>query len=134
MVAVDGGFMKPLHRSFADTAPAPTGPQIESWRLLWKELTDDAVAMEECRAWATRRRRARPQLVELLSRYLSGAIDTNALRVDFDRRTRTDWDVFGLKGMSGAMFLNKLVKYVPDQAGLANQLRMVLRAPTDPDT
>ncbi|HEX6965098.1 MAG TPA: hypothetical protein VF166_04795 [Gemmatimonadaceae bacterium] len=121
-------------RSHAVAVPVVQGPQLESWRLLWEELAADAGAMDEYRTWEARRRIVRPQLLELLSRYLAGAADTEALRATFDHRTRTDWDAFGLKGMSGAMFLNKLVKHVPDDEALAARLRAVLPAPPDART
>ncbi|HET7566089.1 MAG TPA: hypothetical protein VFJ96_13895 [Gemmatimonadaceae bacterium] len=121
-------------RSHAVVVPAALGPQLESWRLLWQELASDAGAMDEYRTWEATRRIVRPQLLELLSRYLAGAIDTEALRATFDHRTRTDWDAFGLRGMSGAMFLNKLVKHVRDGDALTARLRAVLPAPPDART
>lgn len=121
-------------RSHVAAVPVALGPQLESWRLLWRELSADADALDECRTWEGRRRIVRPQLLDLLSRYLSGAIDTEAFRATFDHRTRTDWDAFGLRGMSGAMFLNKLVKYVSDGDALAARLRAVLPAPSDART
>ena len=37
--------------------------------------------------------------------------------------------VFGLKGMSGAMFLNKLAKHLPDQEKLSSRLQQTLSVP-----
>ena len=111
-----------------------TGLQAESWRLLWEELAAEGEGVAECRAWVSRRQRVRPQLVELLSRFLAGSTDLEELRATFDQRTRTDWDAFGLRGMSGAMFLNLLLKHVADTAELAERLRRVLPAPRDAET
>jgi hypothetical protein len=108
-----------------------TGLQVEAWRLLWQDLTRDAEWMAECQQREVRRRQVRPEMIDLLRRFLDGELETEDLRATFDRRTKTDWDVFGLKGMSGAMFLNQLVKYVADSAGLAAQLRAVLPVPRD---
>lgn len=108
-----------------------TGLQAESWRLLWEEQAADAESVAECRAWVSRRQQVRPQLVELLSRFLAGAATAEELRATFDQRTRTDWDAFGLRGMSGAMFLNGLLKHVADLDELALRLRAVLSAPRD---
>ena len=52
-------------------------------------------------------------------------------RSAFDRKTRTAWDSFGLKGLSGAMFLNKLVKHLPDGDEVSNELRKVIAVPAD---
>jgi hypothetical protein len=35
-----------------------------------------------------------------LNRFLEGGIGVERFRVEFDRRTRTDWDAFALKGAS----------------------------------
>jgi hypothetical protein len=108
-----------------------TGLQVEAWRLLWEELARDPEWIEECQQREARRQQVRPEMLELLRRFLAGELETEELRATFDRRTKTDWDLFGLKGMSGAMFLNQLVKYVADSAGLATQLRAALPVPHD---
>jgi len=123
--------MQLSHDAYAVAVHPLTGLQAESWRLLWEELAADGESVAECRAWVSRRQRVRPQLAELLSRFLAGGIDVEELRATFDQRTRTDWDVFGLKGMSGAMFLNRLLKHVADTEELADRLRRVLPAPRD---
>jgi hypothetical protein len=107
--------------------------QIESWRLLWDEFTHDALAVAEVREWERRRMAVRPQMLELLQQFQSGSVDVADLRATFDQRTKTSWDVFGLRGASGAMFLNKLVKYVPDAGELATQLRAALTEPASVD-
>jgi hypothetical protein len=110
-----------------------TDVQIERWKQLWQEATADA-------AWVTRnqelqatRTKVRGQVAELLNVFLAGKIGAEELRATFDKRTRTDWEGFGFKGMSGAMFLNKLVKYLGDGPTLADALRSVLRLPKDQD-
>lgn len=113
-------------------SPPPSALQLETWRLLWDELLRDAPALAECRAWETRRQRARPQMLELLRRYLAGGIATSDLRTTFDLRTRTDWDVFGLRGAAGAMFLNQLVKHAPEPV-VSACLREALPVPPDAD-
>jgi len=110
-----------------------TGLQAESWRLLWEELLGDAEALAECRTWEARRGRVRPEALELLGRFLGGGADVEELRATFDHRTKTDWDAFGLKGSSGAMFLNSLVKHAPEPDALTAGLRAALPAPPDAD-
>src|SRR5260370_6322498 len=69
-----------------------------------------------------------------MNRYLAGENETEELRAHYDKKTRTDWDVFGRKGMSGGMFPNKLDKHVPDQSLLAEVLRSTLRLPNDTES
>jgi hypothetical protein len=103
--------------------------KIERWRLLCEEANSDAEWLEYHRERDARRVVAQQGLLELLDGYLEGRIDTERFRSTFDGRTRGDWDLFGLKGFSGAMFLNMLVKYIPNQEVLTDHLRTVLPAP-----
>jgi hypothetical protein len=101
--------------------------------MLRDEWVSDPAALAEWEEWERNRARARPQLLALLQRFLSGAIGLEQFRATFDRRTRTDWDAFALKGASGAMFLNALVKHAEHPVVLARQLRAALREPKRPD-
>ena len=114
--------------------PRPrTDLQTESWRMLREEWTADAAAVTECETWVRDRARVRPEMVALLQRFLRGAIGLEQFRSTFDRRTRTDWDTFALKGASGAMFLNALVKHTEHRVVLARQLRAAFRGPGSVD-
>ncbi|MCD4686806.1 MAG: hypothetical protein K8S97_12805 [Anaerolineae bacterium] len=65
----------------------------------------------------------RGDIVALINDFVQHHIDGEAFRAEFDQKTRTDWDTYGFKGLSGAMFLNMLLKHVPDTAELTEQLR-----------
>ena len=115
-------------------APRPrTDLQTTSWRMLREEWAADSAAVAECEEWERERTRVRPQMVALLQRFHDGAIGLEQFRSTFDRRTRTDWDAFALKGASGAMFLNALVKHTKHRVVLARQLRAAFRTPTNVD-
>jgi hypothetical protein len=115
-------------------APRPrTDLQTASWRMLRQEWAGDSAAVAECERWERDRARVRPHMAALLQRFLSGAIGLEQFRSVFDRRTRTDWDAFALKGASGAMFLNAIVKHTEHRIVLARQLRAAFRAPKDVD-
>jgi hypothetical protein len=66
-----------------------------------------------------------------LERFLSGQISLKQFQADFDRKTRTQWDAFGLKGLSGAMFLNTLIKHMPDQQRVADVLKRTVTVPSN---
>lgn len=104
---------------------------LERWRLLKEEAFQDPDWLKDCQKRAAVFSQIRVDMKALLSRYLSEEIETEAFRAAFDKRSRTEWDGFGFKGMSGAMFLNKLVKHLPDRAESARHLRAVLPAPSD---
>ncbi|MCA9674835.1 MAG: AAA family ATPase [Kofleriaceae bacterium] len=106
---------------------------IERWRQRWKRLAVDREAMEQDRIRDDQRRTVAPQIAKLLRDFVDAAIGLPELRETFDRKTRNEWDVFGLKGLSGAMFLNKLAKHVADQEAMTAALRAVLVAPSTND-
>ena len=106
---------------------------LDHWRSVLEQSQKDGewVAFHHTRD--QRRLVARTQMLELLKQFLSGKCSLEEFRATFDLKTRGEWDVFGLKGMSGAMFLNMLVKHVPDQDVLAQRLRTALALPDTPE-
>jgi serine/threonine protein kinase len=101
------------------------------WRQLWQEANTDSAWVAHTKEVDAQRTKVRGEVADFLGRYLGGQVGTEELRATFDRRTRTDWEGFGFKGLSGGMFLNKLVKYLGDGPKLAAALRSVLRLPKD---
>jgi hypothetical protein len=70
-------------------------------------------------------------MVEHLNFFISGHSSLREFNSLFQRKTQDEWNVFGLRGMSGGMFLNKLIKYVPDEEALVRRLRSALLVPDD---
>ncbi len=103
--------------------------QIEKFRSLYEKFQTDVQQVEIYRQLDQRRLVAKDEMVAFLDSYLTGQISTKQLKDTFDRRTRTEWNCFGFKGLSGAMFLNKLVNHISDSDALTDQLRSVLKAP-----
>ncbi len=114
-------------------SPSPiTALQLESWRLLRDEWAADPAAQREWQSWDAARSRAQPEIAALARRFLAAGLDAESLRAAFDRETRTRWDAFGLRGVAGAMFLNRLAKHVratPLGATLDPALRAALHVP-----
>jgi hypothetical protein len=106
-----------------------TEVQIDRWRLFWDEANENKDWLARHRERDTRRIEVQQELLHLLNQFLSKEISVEKMKNIFDRRTRTDWNVFGLKGTSGAMFLNKMVKHIPDSAELTGHLSQALRVP-----
>ncbi len=104
---------------------------IERWRLLSEDEHADAQWMEQMQQLDARRRVIQHEIVELVKLYSAGEVGTEEFRATFDRKTRHEWDGFGFKGMSGAMFLNMMVKYLPDHPALEAQLKLVLSLPSN---
>jgi hypothetical protein len=101
--------------------------------MLREEWAADSAANAECAEWERERSRVRPQIAAFLQRFLGGGVGLEQFRSTFDRRTRTDWDAFALKGASGAGFLNAPVTHAEHPVVLARQLRASLRVPKHGD-
>src|SRR5438552_351068 len=105
--------------------------QVEHWRLLYEEFKGDRQQVAYFKELDQRRVIVRQEMVDFLEKYLASKISTKEFKETFDRKTRREWNTFGLKGMSGGMFLNNLVNHISNEGILADQLRLVLPAPTD---
>ena len=113
----------------APVVDGPTSLQTENWRLLREELAADAAGVAEYARWAARRQAALPEFRALVERFVAGDAGLEELRATLDRRTRREWDALGLRGVSGAMLLNQLVRRAPELSPLEHALRTALRRP-----
>lgn len=103
---------------------------LEQWKKRLEAMRADREFMGEHARRDDQRVWVREEIRSLIGEFLTEHIEFERLRAVFDTRTRGDWDVFGLKGLSGAMFLNTLVKHLPAQsADIAARLRAVLPPP-----
>lgn len=106
--------------------------QTSIWQVEYERVSADPAWTEGDPQWNMYRT---PEVIGALRNhlrdFLAGEIDLHSFQSRFDKNTRTIWDVFGLKGMSGAMFLNTLVKHMPDKHAVEQTLRQVLPVPED---
>lgn len=103
----------------------------------WQDYLTDAKADQGWTDWMQHLTALRlnlcTELKAFLDSYLKGEISTQDFQSTFDRKTRKEWEGFGMKGASGAMFLNMLVKHIPNQVALTQQLKQALPAPNSPE-
>lgn len=107
----------------------------ENQAVVWR---DRLAAFRADTTWATdldatnaTRRQIRPEILDVLGRYMSGATTLEEFRAIFDQKTRREWASFGAKGLSGAMVLNQLAKHAPDVARADTELKALLAKPKD---
>jgi 5-methylcytosine-specific restriction protein B len=117
-------------RELGEPATLMSAQDFDRWRELWNQARADATWVERHRLRDSKRREVLPEIRELVTGFIGGQMSLPDFRETFDRKTRNEWDLFGLKGLSGAMFLNKFAKYLPDQDDAASVLRATLQAPT----
>jgi hypothetical protein len=105
--------------------------QVEHWRSEYEEYLADKQQVAYFKELDERRLIVQQEMLQFLHDYLAGRISTREFKVSFDLKTRKAWNVFGLKGMSGAMFLNNLVNrgvVIKDHAALRKALRPTHRS------
>ncbi len=108
--------------------PLPPGSH-DQFKIFLDAAAADAAWKRERDARNERRLAVVPQLLGLLQQLRDGTIALPAFRETFDAKTRKEWNVFGLKGTSGAMFLNMLVLHVPEQTALRREIIAALEPP-----
>jgi MoxR-like ATPase len=103
---------------------------VERWKKRLEAMRADRSYMEEHLRRDAVRQRVLPEMRSLYDDFVTGKIELEAFRSVYQTKTRVDWDVFGLKGLSGAMFLNTLLKHLPGRKNeIAAQLRAALAFP-----
>ena len=103
---------------------------MEQWRVTQQEYLADTPTVMAHQALDQRRLQAQQGMTQLLEAFLKRAITLKEFNTTFQQKTQGAWNVFLMRGTSGGMFLNKLVKYVDDDM-LASHLRSSLRLPED---
>jgi len=78
--------------------PSPT----MVWRELYDKVKDAPSWRERISSLAAKRAQAGAEIAAWIRKYLDQAITLEALRAQFDQRTRTDWDCFGFSGTGTA--------------------------------
>lgn len=105
--------------------------QIEQWRLRQRAYASDATSVVLYQNLDQRRSAVQQEMTQLLHSFLQGEISVKAFNASFQQKMQVEWNVFGLRGTSGGMFFNRLVKYIPDEPLLARHLRSALTLPKD---
>lgn len=81
------------------------------------------------RAVDIRKQQVKHEICTLLQLFLHNDISITTFNTIFQHKTHLEWGIFGVRGFSGGLFLNKLVKHLPDEVSLEAQLRLVLSVP-----
>ena len=119
--------LKALERGEAQHVLSPGA--ADRWIGYWSQMSSDQAWLERHRSRDLKRREVVPEIRGLIQSFIDRGIDLVEFREEFDHKTRSEWDYFGLKGLSGAMFLNKIAKHIPDPDEAAEALRLALEVP-----
>jgi hypothetical protein len=109
--------------------PSPT----MVWRELYDKVKDAPSWRERISSLAAKRAQAGAEIAAWIRKYLDQAITLEALRAQFDQRTRTDWDCFGFSGTGFAMMLNMIAKTVVTHPAFDRVVRAAMTVPRDDD-
>jgi hypothetical protein len=103
---------------------------IEQWRITQQEYLTDMQMVIAHQALDQRRLQVQQEMIKLLIAFLNRTVSLKEFNSMFQQKTQGAWNVFRMRGTSGGMYLNKLVKYI-DDATLTSHLRTCLRLPED---
>src|SRR6266576_7074985 len=103
---------------------------IEQWRITQQEYLADTPTVMAHQALDQRRLHVQQEMTQLLDAFLNRTITLKEFNATFQQKTQGAWNVFRMRGTSGGMYLNKLVKYIDDDI-LTSHLRSGLRLPVD---
>jgi hypothetical protein len=103
---------------------------IEQWRITQQEYLADRPMVMAHQALDQRRLHVQQEMMQLLVAFLNRSITLKEFNAMFQQKTQGAWNVFRMRGTSGGMYLNKLVKYIDDDT-LTSHLRSGLRLPED---
>lgn len=106
---------------------------ISKWERLWRIQGGKEDWLKRLRESTSRRISAQTEILDLLTLFSSDRISLEEFGSIFDTKTRREWSSFGIKGYSGGMFLNKLVKHLPNKVELGTLLCETLELPSDDD-
>ena len=105
--------------------------QITQWHHIKQQYHSDTISATIYKNVHQQRIHAQREMLELLRTFFDGATTLKEFNQVFQQRTHKAWNIFHLRGMSGGLFLNKLIKYVPGEESFAHLLRMILHVPSD---
>ena len=127
--------IRETYKGDADDIDDDVAPIPEDWPGRLAAMRADDAFLELHAARDLRRHEVRAEMRSLFADFREGRVTLSELRDTYDRRTRADWNVFGLKGLSGAMFLNTLVKHLPQHSDeITRLLRAAMTLPaSEPD-
>ena len=103
---------------------------VGQWRVTQQEYLTDSAVVTAHRAIDERRLQVQQEMTALLGAFLNRAITLKEFNATFQQKTQGAWNVFRMRGTSGGMYLNKLVKYIEDDT-FTSHLRSGLRLPED---
>ena len=112
-----------------ETPPAILPNDVDRWRPYLEAANEDSEYLERHRLRDKRRMEVNPALKDLVNAFASGQTALADFKGQFDSKTRVEWEVLGLKGPAGAMFLNQVVKNVPDQEAAERIMRAAVKVP-----
>src|SRR5258708_2695894 len=109
-----------------------TSEHIAQWHRVEQRYLADTSAVALHKEMDRQRQSAQQEMLQVFTSFVGGALTLKEFNAVFQQKTQMAWSVFHLRGMSGGLFLNKLIKYIPKEDQLAQLLRVILRLPKTP--
>src|SRR5579859_6139452 len=109
-----------------------TSEYIAQWHHVKQQYLADLPSVTIHKEMDQQRLSVQQEMLQVLTAFLDGRITLKEFNRIFQQKTHMAWSVFHVRGMSGGLFLNKLIKYIPNEDHLTQLLRVILRVPKTP--
>lgn len=105
--------------------------QVDYWHLIYEAYIADTQAVVINTDIDQQRQVVQQEMLQLLNGFLHREIALQDFNTDFKKKANGIWNVFHIRGFSGGLFLDKLLKYILDEEHLTHLLHVTLRLPKD---
>jgi len=127
-----GGFSRKFYARYEEDGKIMwTDEQIEQWYLALRAYREDSKAKVEMAKLRILRHQLRKEMLHYLTAFLEGRCTLQDFNKASQRQPYYGWYVLEVRGIPGGMFLDKLIKDIPDEEQLGQQLRAAFPAPKD---
>lgn len=105
--------------------------QIDYWRFAYKAYITDMHSIAIDAAINQKQQIAQKEMLQLLDGFLRREVAFQDFNTIFKKKANGTWNVFHVRGFSGGMFLDQLLRHIPDETHLTQLLHVTLRLPKD---
>lgn len=100
-----------------------TNEHIDPWCRAWQTYREGLAMIRQVREYCAQRQSVRPAILQSLTAFVKARSTLPEFNAILQQQMHYDWKLFGLRGASSGMFLNKLWNPCPHSDGNPHVLR-----------
>ncbi len=105
--------------------------QVDYWHRVYEAYIADTHSVAINIDIDQRRQAVQQEMLQVLNGFLHGELPFQDFNTVFQKQSNGIWNVFHVRGFSGSIFLNRLLKYISDEDHLTQLLHVTFRLPKD---